>query len=567
MINNKINTQIKNLKQTMKINIIKKFSKIPAKSLAFATIILLLADAACVKMLYETNLSALRSELKTKSDCMRAFSGSNFLLPAEDISSTTITDKNGKIVFERINPEITTPLTVFAPVKTKTFEGTLKISAQKPGIAPYTAKTLPTFLLLWIVAVTGILVNDFQKKKELKIFHDALKCVSAGNFGIKINEKSFKNPETAELFNNFSQNLKLYEDENINRITFEKNRFESIISNIANGIAVCDNSDNVILLNPPAKKILGTDADGNFVLTKFKDKNQNESFSQIEQFKDLPLEEILKKPPVYKTEINDKIISYTVTPLILQNGDYAGYIAVLTDITEQEEINRMKNTFISNVSHELRTPVTVLRTYLDTLATVELDDATRNEFIQTSNNEVIRLHKMVNDILDTSRLESAEHKSEKTDENLVSLVNNTVESLKILGKDKNITFEQKADADEICVNCCKTEIERVLNNLISNALKYSPENGQITVKTALDGEFADVSVTDEGPGIPENALEKVFDRFYRVENSVHTVKGTGIGLYLVKLTIEKYHGGKVYVKSKLGEGSTFGFKIPVKKEV
>ena len=106
-------------------------------------------------------------------------------------------------------------------------------------------------------------------------------------------------------------------------------------------------------------------------------------------------------------------------------------------------------------------------------------------------------------------------------------------------------------------------IERVLNNLLSNAIKYSPENGKINVCMKKSGNYLDISVRDEGPGIAEEHIPKLFDRFYRVENSVHTVKGTGLGLYLVKTSVEKQYGGQVYVKSKINQGSTFGIKLPI----
>ena len=107
-------------------------------------------------------------------------------------------------------------------------------------------------------------------------------------------------------------------------------------------------------------------------------------------------------------------------------------------------------------------------------------------------------------------------------------------------------------------------IERALTNLVSNAIKYSPDNGEITVNLAKDGEDAVITVTDQGCGIAPEHQKKIFDRFYRVENNIHTIKGTGLGLHLVKQTIEKYHDGKIFVISKLGEGATFGFKLPIK---
>ena len=135
--------------------------------------------------------------------------------------------------------------------------------------------------------------------------------------------------------------------------------------------------------------------------------------------------------------------------------------------------------------------------------------------------------------------------------------------MQVLADEKNVKINLEKPNEETVLPINVVNMERVFNNLLSNAIKYSPEGSSIEVVLKKDGDFADISVTDHGCGIAEENLPKLFERFYRVENSVHTVKGTGLGLYLVKTTIEKHHHGKVYVKSKVGEGSTFGIKIPL----
>ena len=149
--------------------------------------------------------------------------------------------------------------------------------------------------------------------------------------------------------------------------------------------------------------------------------------------------------------------------------------------------------------------------------------------------------------------------------NIVPLIEGELKSMQVLAEEKNITFSliKEPDLPEIPINA--DSIERALNNLISNAIKYSPENGRIKVRAeiARDPNYIEVSVEDQGCGIPEEHQKKIFERFYRVENDTHTVKGTGLGLHLVKITIEKHHRGQVFVKSKPGEGSTFGFRLPI----
>ena len=253
--------------------------------------------------------------------------------------------------------------------------------------------------------------------------------------------------------------------------------------------------------------------------------------------------------------------------MFTRNKDYVGYIIVLIDMTKEAEMDQMRSTFISNVSHELRTPVTVLRSYIDTLYNYgnEFDYETQKEFIGTINQEIIRLNGMVNDILDFSRMES-NAQMEKSLNNIVEVVETCVNQVQVLTKEHHLTISVSKDDDipELMFNY--NGIERALTNFLSNAIKYSPENGVISVKISNhpQSEEVEVTVSDQGCGIAPEHQKKIFDRFYRVENNIHTVKGTGLGLHLVKTTIEKYHNGRVFVKSEVGKGSTFGFILPTK---
>ena len=339
---------------------------------------------------------------------------------------------------------------------------------------------------------------------------------------------------------------------------------------IINGVVVCDNYDNVVLINNMAKKILSVeeaeilntkiqsycDTDGELC---FKDK--------IEQFKDTPLDIIETKPLEFNINIGKRVIKSVISPMFSKNQDYVGYIIVLIDVTREVEVDKLKSQFISNVSHELRTPVTVLRTYVDTLYSHpdDFDADTQKEFISVINNETIRLQKMVNDVLDFSRLEAQEANFVKEECDVCHLVDECVESIKVLADEKNITVAVIKEPNLPLVNLNRDSILRALNNLISNSIKYSPDGSRIKVRAELatDTNFVEFSVEDNGIGIPQEHLSKIFDRFYRVENDTHTVKGTGLGLHLVQITVEKHHQGKVFVTSKVNEGSKFGFRLPI----
>ena len=431
---------------------------------------------------------------------------------------------------------------------------------------------LVVFTVAWLVFTLVILINTILITRELSILHHGVKKISTGDFGYTLDDKNTSGEikDLIHAFNDMSQRLHQYEEQNIDELTLERNKFEAVLMSIVNGVVVCDNFDNVVLVNNAAKKMLEVE-DEQILNTKIQmycDTDGELCFKEkIEQFKDTPLDIMENKPIEFNIEVDGRVIKSVISPMFSNNQDYVGYVIVLIDVTKEVEIDKMKSNFISNVSHELRTPVTVLRTYIDTLYnhSDDFDEKTNKEFFEVINKEAARLQKMVNDILDFSRLEAGNVKVVKELTNIVPLIEGEIKSMQVLAEEKNITFSliKEPNLPEIPINA--DSIERALNNLISNAIKYSPENGRIKVRAeiARDPEYVEISVEDQGCGIPEEHQKKIFERFYRVENDTHTVKGTGLGLHLVKITIEKHHHGQVFVKSKPGEGSTFGFRLPI----
>lgn len=433
------------------------------------------------------------------------------------------------------------------------------------------ASLLFVFTVAWIVFAFVILINTYLITRELRILQEGVTKISTGEFGYKIEGKDVSS-EVEELFNAFndmSNRLHIYEEQNIEQLTLEKNKLEAVLMSIANGVVVCDNNDSVVLVNNHAQKLLEVSEEAmlNTKIQQYVDTAGSFCFKEkIEQFKDTPLEVIESKPIEFNINVDNRVIKSIISPMFTRNKDYVGYIIVLIDVTKETEMEKMRTHFISNVSHELRTPVTVLRSYIDTLYNYgnEFDYETQKEFIGTINNEIIRLNRMVNDILDFSKLES-NMKLEKAPANIVKLVEDTANQLQVLTKEHNITIHISKDSNVPEVSLNYDSIERAFTNLMSNAIKYSPQNGNIYVKISYfnASDEVQVTVTDEGCGISPEHQKKIFDRFYRVENDTHTIKGTGLGLNLVQTTIEKHHGGKVFVNSEQGKGSTFGFILPV----
>ena len=432
------------------------------------------------------------------------------------------------------------------------------------------ASLLFVFSVAWIVFAFVILINTYLITRELRILHNGVQKISTGEFGYTIKDKDVS-AEVKELFNAFNQmsnRLHIYEEQNIEQLTLERNKLEAVLMSIANGVVVCDNNDNVVLINNHAHKLLELDDEQilNIKIQDYVDTEGNFCFKdKIEEFKDTPLEVMENKPLEFNIQVDKRVIKSIISPMFTRNKDYVGYIIVLIDMTKEAEMDAMRSTFISNVSHELRTPVTVLRSYIDTLYNYgnEFDYDTQKEFIGTINQEIIRLQGMVNDILDFSRME-ANAQMEKSLNSVYEVVDTCVSQVQALTKERNLKIIVTKDdgIPEFLFNY--DGIERALTNLLSNAIKYSPDNGEIKVNLTKTDNNAEITVTDQGCGIAPEFQKKIFDRFYRVENNIHTVKGTGLGLHLVKQTIEKYHNGKVFVNSAVGHGSTFGIILPIK---
>lgn len=513
-----------------------------------------------------TELASSPETLKSHADTIVA--------SHNDIVFIEFRDNDGKLIYKtdaKKSTNLKSPsITVNSPIKGV---GSVTVGLSGSIISQISTTTraslLFVFSVAWLVFAFVILINTYLITRELRILHDGVHKISGGEFGYTIKDKDVSS-EVKELFNAFndmSNKLHIYEEQNIEQLTLERNKLEAVLMSIANGVVVCDNNDNVVLVNNHAHQLLELeenqmldtkiqnyiDTEGNYC---FKDK--------IEEFKDTPLDIMEKKPLEFNIQVDKRVIKSIISPMFTRHKDYVGYIIVLIDMTKEAEMDKMRSTFISNVSHELRTPVTVLRSYIDTLYNYgnDFDYDTQKEFIGTINQEIIRLNGMVNDILDFSRME-ANAQMEKSLNSMYEVVDNSIKHVQTLTKDHNLTISVSKDENipEFLFNY--DGIERALTNLLSNAIKYSPENGEIKVNLHQTGEEIELTVTDQGCGIAPEYQKKIFDRFYRVENNIHTVKGTGLGLHLVKTTIEKYHNGKVFVHSDVGQGSTFGIVLPI----
>lgn len=503
----------------------------------------------------------------------------------DDIAFIEFTDNNGNVIYsskeDYSRQAKDSKMAISSPMIVKKAGKSYSIGSVMVGLSGHIinqissatrASLLFVFIVTWAVFALVIVINTYLITRELRILHHGVRKISTGEFGYKIQGKGVSSEvrELFDAFNDMSNRLHLYEEQNVEQLTLEKNKLEAVLMSIANGVVVCDNFDNVVLINNQAQKLLEVNANEilNTKIQLYCDSDGELCFKEkIEQFKDTPLDIMETKPLDFNIEVDKRIIKAVISPMFSRNKDYVGYIIVLIDVTKETEMDKIRNHFISNVSHELRTPVTVLRSYIDTLYNFgnDFDYNTQKEFIGVMNEEIIRLNRLVNDILDFSRLESNNIKLEKNYCNIVSIIENCVNSMQVLAQERNLTFSIMKEPDLPDVPINEGSIERALKNLLSNAIKYSPDGGRIKIRAerARVGELVEISIEDQGPGISDEYQSKIFDRFFRIENDTHTIKGTGLGLHLVKISVEKHHNGQVFVQSKLHEGSTFGFRLPI----
>ena len=352
----------------------------------------------------------------------------------------------------------------------------------------------------------------------------------------------------------------------------QKRNIEAIIYSIRDAVIVIDEFDRLLMANEAAGRLFNFD---------FRTSQQRpidelvcseEGNAGKSEFVDFLRQSRQSKVRATKREIGfledgePRTFDCIVSCVYDEREQVCGVVAVLHDITREKEISQMKNDFVSHVSHELKTPLASISAYSEMLLDGEAKDSrTRKEFYSVIQSQAQRLNRLIEDILNTSRIESGLIKVEKAPVSLTILIEEQLQMIKSYAEEKNIEIIAQKPIVFDQVYADKDMISQVIVNLLSNAVKYTPGGGSIRIETEVDetADIARVSVTDTGVGIPEDEIEHVFDKFYRVGANKEQAKGTGLGLNLVKQIIERVHDGRVFVASEPGVGSTFGFELPL----
>lgn len=410
-----------------------------------------------------------------------------------------------------------------------------------------------TGMSLLITAGVGIFLARTITRPLSDMRKQALE-LAKGNFSRKV--KIYGEDEIGQLastFNHLTEEL----EEAHQTTEGERRKLASVIAHMTDGVIATDSNGQVILVNKPATKMLNvsreTALNSNLVeLLHLEDQYTFEDL--IHQQESLILDVSTKEKP-YILRINFSSIQK-------EEGQINGLIAVVYDITEQEQIEQERREFVANVSHELRTPLTTMRSYLEALAEgAWKDDSIAPQFLQVTQNETERMIRLVNDLLQLSKLDSKDYRLNKEWVNIIDFFHKIIDRFE-LSKKQNVTFVRRFPKKDYYVEIDSDKITQVLDNIISNALKYSPEGGKITFTIVEEKNYLQISVKDEGMGVPKQSLNKIFERFYRVDKArSRQMGGTGLGLAIAKEMVEA-HNGQIWAESEEGKGTTIFFTLP-----
>lgn len=347
----------------------------------------------------------------------------------------------------------------------------------------------------------------------------------------------------------------------------QKRNTEAIIYSLRDAVIVIDEFDRLLMANGAAGRLFNFDYKNaqHKPIGELVDKSKSVFIDFLRQSRRSKTEATRREIQLAQ-DARPRIFDCIISCVYDQRQEVCGVVAVLHDITREKEISQMKNDFVSHVSHELKTPLASITAYSEMLADGEADDEqTRKQFYSVIQNQAKRLNRLIEDILNISRIESGLIKVEKKPVSLTILIEEQLQMIKGYAEEKNIKVITQKPIVYDQVYADRDMISQVIVNLLSNAIKYTPGGGSVTIETAVDetAGIARVTVTDTGVGIPPDEIGRIFDKFYRVDANKKQAKGTGLGLNLVKQIVEKVHNGRVFVRSQPGVGSTFGFELPL----
>ena len=423
-------------------------------------------------------------------------------------------------------------------------------------------------LIGFIMLVSFLLLEGRRDNIRLKQLNQKIKDLIAGDYSQVLDMQG--NSEITNITNNLndlSEVIRLTQ-ENLEQ---ESKRLHSILSYMTDGVLATNRRGQITMINDMAKRQLGVESDDAL----------NQNILELLKIEDeYELRDLITQSPelmIYSQNVNGEYISLRVRFALIrrESGFISGLVAVLHDTTEQEKEERERRLFVSNVSHELRTPLTSVKSYLEALDEGALYDPVAPDFIKVSLNETNRMMRMVTDLLHLSRIDNATSHLDVELINFTAFITfilNRFDKIRAQDQEKKYELVRDYPITSVWIEIDTDKMTQVIDNILNNAIKYSPDGGKITVSMKTTDDQMILSISDQGLGIPKEDLPKIFDRFYRVDKARSRAQGgTGLGLAIAKEII-KQHNGFIWAKSEYGKGSTFTIVLPydndaVKEEV
>ena len=417
-------------------------------------------------------------------------------------------------------------------------------------------------LLGFILVVTLLLLENRRDNIRLKQINQKVKDLIAGDYSQVLDmQGSSEITNITNNLNDLSEVIRLTQ-ENLEQ---ESKRLHSILSYMTDGVLATNRRGKITMINDMAKKQLGVQ----------KEEVLNKSILELLKIEDeYELRDLITQVPelmIDSQDANGEYLSLRVRFALVrrESGFISGLVAVLHDTTEQEKEERERRLFVSNVSHELRTPLTSVKSYLEALDEGALSEPVAPDFIKVSLDETNRMMRMVTDLLHLSRIDNATSHLDVELINFTAFITFILNRFdKMRGPDEEKKYELVRDypITSVWIEIDTDKMTQVIDNILNNAIKYSPDGGKITVTMKTTDDQMILSISDQGLGIPKQDLPRIFDRFYRVDRARSRAQGgTGLGLSIAKEII-KQHKGFIWAKSIYGKGSTFTIVLPYDKD-
>ncbi|MBM5816927.1 MAG: HAMP domain-containing protein [Cyanobacteria bacterium K_Offshore_surface_m2_239] len=450
--------------------------------------------------------------------------------------------------------------------------------------------TVAVFISIWVLVILGSVFNALTITQPVKELLRGVRSIAGGNFQTRLAlPVGGELGELLEGFNTMASQLEAYNEANIEELTAAQVKQQSLIATMADGAVLLDEEGRIVLANPTSRRLFrweGRNLEGNELEAELPERLAMELHG--------PLSSLMggeKESSDLRCSLGDPPRTLRIVLQAVRDASgesLKGIAMTVQDLTREVELNAAQSRFISNVSHELRTPLFNIKSYVETLYDMgdQLSEDQKKEFLGIANAETDRLTRLVNDVLDLSRLE-ADREWQLEAMEVVEAMDQTLRTYRLNAREKGVELELEVEEQLPRVRGNWDLLLQVFDNLVGNGLKFTAPGGRLTLRAypwpdhcAIDPDVhatdapccpltsplpkVRIEVADTGSGISDADQERIFERFYRVENAVHTEVGTGLGLSIVRGILEK-HGCNVRMVSELGVGTTFWFDLPLEE--